>query len=692
MTFRVGIDIGGTFTDITVADERAGDIQVFKVLSDQADPMRGIVNGIALACQALGCSEEEFISQCSRVVHGTTIATNAIIQRNGPVTGLVATKGFRDVLEFMDGTKPEPFNIRMARPEPLIPRYRRLVVGGRIDYQGKEVDPLDEAAVRAVAAKFRAQGVESVAVAFLWSQVNAAHERRTREILSDEMTGVPIVISSDILPQLREWDRTSATVLSAYTLPAIAGYLDRLRTYLSDRGFRAEPLIIQCNGGSAPIDRILQVPSKSIGSGPAAAPAAAVHAASEFFERSAINVISIDMGGTSFDVGLIRGGLPTFTRHLKIAGMPLGSLAMDIISIGAGGGSIASIDTGGALTVGPRSAGANPGPACYDLGGTQPTVTDAFVALGYVSPEAFLGGRLKIDRSKALSAIETGVARPLGLGVMDAAAGIFRLANFKMVKAMAAVSIERGVDPRQTVLVAGGGAGGVVVGVLAEEFGIERAIVPRVAGGYSAFGMTVVDVTFDYTRTFTTDSDTVDVDDINRLFASMEERALKDLASSKIDASGVQFQWFYDAAYWGQAHELIVPLVKGRYDDVADLRASFDKEHERIYTFMMPRDKVNFFHWRINAVVRSSLPMPKLKPSRSPDPKPALCGHRTAFFGGAKGETKIPVYDGTKLSPGHVVCGPAVIEEPTTSITVFPGHGVRVSLVGYDYRVRGDLL
>ena len=692
MTYRVGIDIGGTFTDITVADEEGGQIEVFKALSDREDPLQGILNGIGLACEELGCSEEAFISQCSRIVHGTTIGTNAIIQRNGPVAGLLSTRGFRDVLEFMDGTKPEPFNIRMARPKPLIPRHRRLGIGGRIDYRGEEVAPLDEGDVRAAAARFREQGVNAVAVAFLWSQVNPVHEQRTRAILADEMPGVPVVISSDILPQLREWDRTSATVLSAYTLPPIAGYLERLRAWLADNGFAAEPLIIQCNGGCAPIARILHYPARSIGSGPAAAPAAAVQVASEFFPRSEINVISADMGGTSFDVGLIRGGLPALTRNLRIAGMPLGSLATDIISIGAGGGSIASIDAGGALAVGPQSAGANPGPACYGLGGTQPTVTDAFVALGYVNPDAFLGGRLKLDRDKALAAIDTEVAQPLGLGIVDAAAGIFRLANFKMVKAMAAVSIERGVDPRSTILIAGGGAGGVVVGSLTDEFGIDRAIIPRVAGGYSAFGMTVVDVTFDYTRTFTTDSDTADVDAINRLFAEMEEDALRDLAASAIPTDDVQFQWFYDAAYWGQAHELIVPLARGRFEDVSDLRRAFDDEHERIYTFKMEGDRVNFLHWRVNAAVGSSMPMPRRSASASEDPSAALTGHRTAYFGGKDGATEVPVYDGMQLEPGHVVRGAAVIEEPTTSVTVLPGHAVRVSLSGYDYRVNGDAL
>ncbi len=692
MAFRLGIDIGGTFTDVTVADETDGSVQVFKALSTKDDPLTGIINGIGLASSAMGLSEAEFVSRCRRIVHGTTIGTNAIIQRNGPVVGLIGNKGFRDILEFMDGTKPEPFNLRMARPEPLVPRHRRLFVGGRIDYQGREVEPLAEDDVRNVAEVFRKQGVESVAVALLWSQVNLAHEVRVREILNEMLPNVAVVISSEILPQLREWDRTSATVLSAYTLPPIAGYFRRLRTYLTDNGYTSEPLIIQCNGGSAPIDRILQVPGKSIGSGPAAAPAAAVHVASEFFSREKINVISIDMGGTSFDVGLIREGMPTLTRELRIEGMPLGSMAADIISIGAGGGSIASVDSGGALKVGPESAGSKPGPVCYGLGGTEPTVTDVFVALGYVSPDAFVGGQISLDREAALAAISDKVAVPLGLDVIDAAAGIFKLTNFMMVKAMAAASVERGVDPRKTVLVAGGGAGGVVVGALAEEFGVDRALIPRVAGGYSAFGMTVVDVTFDYTETFAISTETLEIEEINQRFAAMEEQALKELLASGVDTSTVKFQWFYDAAYWGQAHELIVPLEKGRFADISDLRSAFDKEHERIYSFMMPDDRVNFFHWRLNAIVSDELEQPPAQDGDANTALPSPRCRRPAWFGGLQHEQEIPVFEGRKLRQGQVVPGPAVIEEPSTSVTVFPGHAVRVSRLGYDYRVRGEEL
>ena len=410
------------------------------------------------------------------------------------------------------------------------------------------------------------------------------------------------------------------------------------------------------------------MPSKSIGSGPAAAPAAAVQVASEYFERDQINVISIDMGGTSFDVGLIREGLPTFTRHLKISGMPLGSLATDIVSVGAGGGSIASIDPGGALSVGPQSAGADPGPACYDLGGNDPTVTDAFVVLGYMHPDTFLAGRFKLNQANAINSIERNIAEPLGLSTVDAAAGIVRLANFKMVKAIESVSVERGVDPRNTILVAGGGAGGIVVSALAEEVGINRAFIPRVAGGYSAYGMTVVDVTFDYTRTLTTDSDTISLEEINNLFSDMETEAINDLDSSGITADSVRFQWFYDAAYWGQAHELIVPLPHGRFNNIGELRSIFDKEHERIYTFMMENEQ----------------------PITNDKSDSAISDHRFVYFGGKDEKYKTAIYDGTKLFPGHVVHGPALIEELTSGIVISPEHYVLVNQTGYDYRLTND--
>ena len=688
MSLRIGIDIGGTFTDVTVADEITASVQVFKSLSVPSDPLQGIVNGIGLACDGMQISQAQLISRCTRIVHGNTIGTNAIIQRNGPVTGLLGTKGFRDVLEFMDGTKPDPFNLRMARPKPLVPRYLRIGIGGRIDYSGKEVDQLNEADIIEAIRVFKKEHVESIAVAYLWSQVNSTHEQETREILKQHLPGIPVLLSSDVLPQLREWDRTSACVLCAYTYPAVAGYLSRFRLYLVENGFKSEPLIIQCNGGSAPIEQILKVPSKSIGSGPAAAPAAAVQAASEFFNRDEINAISIDMGGTSFDVGLIRQGLPTFTRDLKVSGMPLGSLATDIVSIGAGGGSIAFIDPGGALAVGPQSAGADPGPACYDLGGTVPTVTDAFVALGYVDPDTFLGGKFKLNRENAIAVIDKNIAQPLGLSLINAAAGIIRLANFKMVKAIESVSVERGVDPRNTILVAGGGAGGIVVGALADEVGIDRAIIPRVAGGYSAYGMTVVDVTFDYTRTLTTDSETISIEQVNELFSDMEKHALDDLNASGIETTSVRFQWFYDAAYWGQAHELIVPLSKGRFSDVSELRSFFDNEHERIYTFMMPGDKVNFFHWRLNAIVESGKKVSQTLSSGESDPTAAIRSHRTVFFGGEERKHETAIYDGTKLLPGNIVRGPAVIEELTSGIVIGPTHYVLVNHTSYDYRLK----
>ena len=688
--YRIGIDIGGTFTDLAVVDPASGTSRVFKALSTPSDPLQGILEAVGVACEALGCSARELIGSCSRVVHGTTIGTNAVIQRDGPRMGLLATRGFRDVSEFMKGGRPDTFNLHLERPRPLVPRHRRLGVGGRIDLRGREVEALDEADVRAAARGFDAEGVEAVAVAFLWSQLNPAHERRTREILAAELPGVPVVISSDILPQIREWDRTSATILSAYALPALSGYLSGLKAFLHGNGLGRELLVIQCDGGCAPAERVLRRAARSLGSGPAAAPAAAVHAVSEFRSARDIDILSADMGGTSFDVCLIRKGRPSLTRHHEIEGMPIGFMAADIVSIGAGGGSIAWIDPGGALQVGPRSAGSTPGPACYGRGGEEPTVTDCFVVLGLVDPDAFAGGRMTLDASAAAGAIGERVARPLALSVVEAAHAILRIADFKMVRALSTVSVERGVDPRRLVLVGGGGAGGVVMGRLAEEAGIARVVLPRVAGGYSAFGMTVVDLVFDYVRAMPCDSSTVDTEAVARVFSELEARAIEDMRAAGVEPGEVTFQRFCDASYRGQAHEVIVPLEPSDGADAAALRAPFDREHRRIYGFDMPGDRVVFYHWRLNAAAAT-------EPPRRGGPRTAESGaargparSRPVHFEAGGEALRVPVHDGPELVRGDVVPGPAVIREPTTSVTVFPGHGVLVGDMAYDYRVDGE--
>ncbi|MSO69871.1 MAG: hydantoinase/oxoprolinase family protein, partial [Alphaproteobacteria bacterium] len=415
----LGIDIGGTFTDFSLVDDR-GRITLWKEASTPKDPSQGIKTGLNNLAKARGLSLAAFLNGLDLFVHGSTIATNTVIQRNGPKIGLICTEGFRDVIFLRNGFKPERFNWNLKPPEDFVPRYLRLGVTERIDYKGDVITPLDATSVQQATRALKAENVKAVAVALLWSIVNPAHERMVKELIEREMPGVPVVLSSDVLPAIREWERTCSTLLSAYVLPGISTYLRELERYLKESGLKRPLLIIQLNGGCASVENVLRKPIYALASGPAAGPAAALHCAQR---ENLSDVIAVDMGGTSFDVCMVTGGQATMTKEMRVEDMPVGVAAVDVHSIGAGGGSIAWVDKGGALQVGPRSAGADPGPACYAQGGAEPTVTDANVVLGYINPDYFLGGRRKIDPALSRAAIERAVAKPLGIGIEEAAQG-----------------------------------------------------------------------------------------------------------------------------------------------------------------------------------------------------------------------------------------------------------------------------
>ena len=493
MSYRIGVDIGGTFTDFTVVD-RNGEMTLWKQDTNPAAPTQAIEAGLHAVAGELGKTLQELLSETVLFVHGTTIATNTLIQRNGPKVGLLCTKGFRDVLYLRDGFKPERFNIHMEHPGTFVDRYLRLGVPGRIGPSGVEITPLDEDAVRDAARVFKAEKVDSIAIGFLWSILNPAHEQRAKAILAEELPGLPAICSSDVLPEIREWERTSSAVLSAYVLPGIKDYLSSLEKLLASSGYGRGPLIMQINGGCASVQEIIRRPVNVLASGPAAAPAAAAALVSGQDDK---NVITIDMGGTSLDVCLIRDGRAAMSRNVQVEEQPIGVPAVEVRSIGAGGGSIGWIDNGGALRVGPRSAGARPGPAAYGAGGTEPTVTDANVVLGLLEPSAFLGGRRQLDKQKATDAVVRRIGDPLGISAIEAAAGMIRVVNANMVGAIRGVSVERGIDPRGFTLVAGGGAGGLHAVGLARELGMRSVMIPREAGTLCSFGMIVTDVRLD---------------------------------------------------------------------------------------------------------------------------------------------------------------------------------------------------
>lgn len=671
--YRIGIDIGGTFTDFSIVDD-LGNTTLWKEPSRPDDPTGAIREGLRASAQQIGISLDVLLSQTRLLVHGTTVATNAVIQRNGPKVGLLCTRGFRDVLHFRDAFKPERFNIRISPPQPFVDRYLRLGVNERVWSDGSVITPLDEGDVRAAAETFRRNEVGAIAVAMLWSIVNPAHERRAAEILREELPDAFVVCSSDVLPEIREWERTSAAVLSTYVLPGIAGYMERLEADLRAEGLQRAPLIMQLNGGCASIEEILRRPVYVLHSGPAAAPAAASYHGARHGLR---DMITVDMGGTSFDVCLIHNGSPARSRNLQLELQPVGVAGVDVHSIGAGGGSIAYVDPGGALRVGPRSAGSVPGPAAYGQGSDEPTVTDANVVLGYLAPESFLGGRRELRADLAHSAIERKIAKPLGMDTMHAAAGIIRVVNTNMSAAIRAVSIERGYDPRRFSLLCGGGAGGLHASALADDLGIRDVVIPREAGTLCAFGMTVTDVRHDYVKAARLLSDALDPAYVQRIFTELEATGAERLRADGFADSEMVMERHVDARYPGQVHELTVPLpsIQGPFgaDDVDSLENIFHEEHGRQFNYSRRGLAVEFLHWRLGAVGRTPPIGAPAEATGTADAASALIGSRSVFIPARDDLEEVDVYQAELLGDGTVVEGAAVIAGRTTTILLAPG-------------------
>ncbi|MGE0066919.1 MAG: hydantoinase/oxoprolinase family protein [Solirubrobacterales bacterium] len=667
---RIGIDIGGTFTDLTVLEE-SGKAHLWKEPTTPDEPMSAIVTGLEGMAGSLDTSVEALLGDARLLVHGTTIATNTVIQRNGPRIGLLATKGFRDVLYFRDAWKPERFNVRFSPPEPFADRFLRLGVTGRINAKGEEIAPLDEGEVRRAVEYMGEHGVEAVAVAFLWSVMNDEHEHRAAEIVKEVLPNVHVICSADVVPEIREWERTSAAVLSAYILPGIDGYFRRLKGELTGSGLADEPLIMQLNGGCAPIDEVLKRPVYALHSGPAAAPAAASYHAGR---RGLSDVITIDMGGTSFDVCLVRDNAPARSRNIRVNSQPVGVEGVAVHSVGAGGGSIAYVDEGGALNVGPRSAGSVPGPAAYGAGGTEPTVTDANVVLGYLDPETFLGGRRELRADLAEQAIATHVGDPLGLDPVEAAAGVIRVVNANMTAAVRAVSVERGLDPRGFALLVGGGAGGLHSCALARDLGIRQVVIPREAGTLCAFGMTVTDVRHDYLGALHCSSDAMDSEALDALYAGLEEKGRSRLVGDGFADEEIVIERSVDARYPGQVYELTVPIpTVDSYgaESLAEIVNRFHDEHERQFGYRREDMPVEFLHWRSAAVGRIAVEAPAAAEAGEVKAAEPI-GSRTVYVP-SQGMTEVPMYKVEELVLGTSVTGPAVIAGDTTTILLDVG-------------------
>lgn len=668
---RLGIDVGGTFTDVVLIDDRSGRIHYTKVLTTPRNQAEGVINGIEKILAATGCS----MSNVEYIVHGSTIGTNALIERKGAKTGLITTEGFRDVLEIARIERPDAglYDMTVDLPDPLVPRYLRCEVRERVGSDGQVVTPLDEESARQVVQYLKKEGVESIAVCLLFSFLNPAHEQRVEEICQELYPEVCVSLSSQIAPEFREYERSSTTVINAYLQPIMVRYLDRLVQQLQERYGSVDLRIMQASGGSMTGDVARNHAVHTINSGPAGGVVAGSHIGRLVGDTQ---LVSVDMGGTSFDIGVIDQGQPRVHSEGEFEGYPVKIPMVDVHAIGAGGGSIAWIDQGGALNVGPMSAGADPGPACYAQGGVEPTVTDANLVLGRLNPDYFLGGEMPLDLELARRAIETRVAQPLGMSVEEAADGIIRLVNANMVKGISVSSIEKGYDVREFTLVAFGGAGPLHAVELAEALGMRKVIIPPYPGTLSALGLLVSDTRHDYVQTVAITEREAKPEALLEVFLRLQERGLAQLRAERVPEERIEIVWSADLRYEGQSYEINTPMSHHNHQlteaDVRETIRHFHELHQRIYEYSSIDEAVEFINLRVTAIGRV-LPV-RLAAGRSgePDPSAAQKGSRPVYFSGT-GFVQCPVYDRARLKSGNVVSGPCLIEEVASTTVITPG-------------------
>jgi N-methylhydantoinase A len=669
--YRLAIDVGGTFTDLVLAG--AGDRwRTFKTSSTPADPSDAVVTGLGLVAAEVGIGPAELLSRTPVIVHGMTITTNALLTRSGSSTALLTTRGFRDIVGLRQGHREAQFDSRTPPPPPLVPRRLVFGIGGRIDRHGRERSELVEQDVRDSAATLRRQGVESVAIALMFSFLDPSHERRVAEILAQELPGASITVSSEVSPEIRFYERSSTAVVNAYVSPVLRRYLTRLSHRLGELGFTGTLLIMQSDGGVGTTDTVSARAVSTLLSGPAAGPVAS---AQPVRSMGLPKAITVDMGGTSFEASLAFEGETSLRPGGTIDGLAISVPMLDIATLGAGGGSIASITPGGMLSVGPRSAGARPGPACYGRGGTEPTVTDASLLLGYLDPDglASSGVRLSIDLAEqAINALTT----PLGISTLEAAAGIHAVVHAAMADRLRLMTVGRGHDPREFALVAAGGAGPIHAAALARDLQIPLVIVPREAAVLCAAGMLASDFVHHDVRTVFGRHPPVDAAALERIFADMESRAGAQLRSEGVASEHIRFRRTAEVRYVRQVHQIELEFPRSAAVDDAALADRFHEHHEARFGHRLdgvPQEIVNV---RLEA---RSVGGTAAQFDSAPGPvavRPTARAHREAWFDGALLRSK--VYNGEDLPAGAVLDGPALVETTGSTIVVPPGQRLSV--------------
>ena len=676
--YRIGIDVGGTFTDLAAVDERGG-VVIAKSASTPRDPSEGLLEGLGLLAAELGTDLRGLLAATSSIVHGTTVATNALLERKGAKVGLLTTEGHRDVIEMREGLKDDRYNLRMPPPVPLVPRARRLGVRERMRFDGTVTTRLDAKSVGAAIATLAKDGVEAVAVCYLHSYRNPKHEVETGRRVAKRLPDAYVSLSSEVLPQIKEHERVWTTVVNAYVGPALARYLARLAAKLRASGYRGDVLIMQSHGGVAPIKESARLAAGAVLSGPAGGVAAGRYSARLLGEG---NLITFDMGGTSTDIALLQHGEPQLTGEKTVGVAKVALPALDIHTLGAGGGSIAWVDPGKILHVGPESAGADPGPACYAKGGTRATVTDANLVLGYLDPANFLGGRIGLDAKAAERAVAQ-IAKQLGTSVREAALGISRVVNTNMAEGIKIVSVRRGVDPRKFALVAFGGAAGLHVTEVARLLEIRRVVVPSVAAVLSAWGMLATDLRYELVRSHVSEVGRMTPASLRRLFAELEQEGRRRLGAF---GGPVSVHRSLDMRYGEQIFEIQVPLegvdleAANLMDEVA---TRFHRRHEELYAYSAPGQEVVIVNARVAVV--GALPVLPAEGGSTPGRAAAGPGRRRVWLGDW---VEVPVWKLDALAPGHEVKGPAIFESATTTVLARESERVTVTRRGWlDIRI-----
>lgn len=669
---RFAVDIGGTFTDLVFLDERSGEVGFAKTDTTPDDPARGVMNSVRKA--------ELDLERVGLFIHGTTLGLNALLERKVATTALITTRGFRDVLEIGRLDRPQMYDILYHKPPPLIRRRLRCEVTERINNRGQILIPLDEQETRAIVRQLGERGITVFAVCFLHSYANPAHERRVGEIILEEFPNAAVSLSHSILQEFYEYERTVSTVINASIQPLMETYLDHLAENISQDKFGGECLITRSAGGAMTFAQAKEMPVQTILSGPAGGVQGAIFLADKLRMP---NIIAVDAGGTSFDVALIHRGEVRVRTEAKIAGYKLLLPIVDLETIGAGGGSIAWIDSGNALNVGPQSAGASPGPICYGRGGVQPTVTDAAVTLNLIHPAAFLGGAQTLDVAAAQEGIEKRLARPLGLTTRDTALGILAITETKMTGAIREMSVERGYDPREFSMLAFGGAGPLFAASLAEKADISEVVVPRWPGNFSAWGMLMFDIVQDFAQSYVAVLEEASLERINEIFTNLERPALEELSREGVPQAQQLVLRSIDMKYLMAGQVINVPVKSGRLNqkDRTHLARKFNEMHELLYGHQLT-DELEVVNFRVRAVGRIRKPTLHTIPRGTSDAREAKIGKRVVHDPRSRRNLPFQIFDRNKLKSKNSFEGPAIVEETSSTTVVPPGWNVTVDAYG----------